>query len=166
MKKNDLQAKLNELLIGTSAYNMYQVCDKVAKNLGSWFDDYQGKYYTRLDYYTITITYKGRGILSFTVIRKKDVDGNYIIKRAEINDDFIDTEELVSKVREKFKEENKDDWRWQGDEDLSTLTEMLALIKEKYPTMTDKDIRRAIRSLSDYYWNVEENLNESKGWHL
>lgn len=162
MKKNDLQAKLNELLIGMSCYNMYQVCDKVIKNLGNWFDDYQGKYYARLDYYTITITYKGRGILSFNVKRKKDAEGNHVIKQVAIVDDFIDTEELVSKVREMFKKENKDDWRWQGGEELSTLTEILAMVKEKYPTMTDKDLRRAMRTLSDYYWNVEENLNESK----
>ena len=165
MNRNELEARLNKALVGKSAYNMYKLCDLVRELATSWFDDKQGVIGTRLNAYTIALTYKNRTIVWFTIKRKKDNNLGWVVKEVIIDDDnFVDTDRAIGEIKLRFKNENaSENWRWElWGIKLTDLTDLLTIIKQHYPNKTLSELKSMVEHLNDMFWNVDEELESEE----
>lgn len=159
MNRQELQAKLNTLLLGKNADSIYRICNIVEAEAIKWFRDSQGYIGIRLNNHTITITYKDRRIVSFIIKRSKVLNGGWVVNQVVMDENFIDTETSINAIRERFKKENEN----LLDEDITSptirdITEFLRDIKRLYPYKTAGEIKDYLYALHQRFWNAEENL--------
>ena len=57
MTKQPLLNKIERTLIGQSSFSFFKLNDLIRDNLNDWFDNSKGYYSTRLNAFTITITF-------------------------------------------------------------------------------------------------------------
>lgn len=166
--RQELQEKLNALLLNTSACYNYDISEKVRKQLDEWFNNSQCYFSMRCENYTFTICYKNVSMIIFDVKKKADPVHKWIIKDIIIKDDFIDTETSIKAVkqrlaewREKRYEQEKEGW---GDVSYSfdELTELLKVAKEHFPNKSNNDLNNMFYALNFRYYQHEEALCESE----
>ena len=160
MNRQELQEKLNALLVGNSAYYNYEICAHIEHKLGEWFNDKNGYYSIGCNNYTFTIYYKRRGLVRFDIKRQRNDQYGWICKAVEIESDFTDTDTEIKAIKERLQKENSEEWRWYSFTTLESMTDLLKVIKQACPDKTDGELKRLITELGNYYWNVEENLDE------
>ncbi len=165
MNRQDLQNKLNELLVGKSAYNFYKLTELVREHFSDLeIDNSQGEYGTRINAYTITITYKDRGLVSFEVKRRADTHYVWCVKSVIIKDEnFVDYETNIKKIKERLKKEANDEWRYSfHGNDLATLKHALRVFRACGNAMTKREVYDLIRDLEANYWVVDEALESEE----
>ena len=166
MNRNDLTKKLNKMLVGKSAYNIWKLNEFIGDNLKELeINDKQGEYAITYSGYTITINYKRKELVSFTIKRKQDSKFGWVVKEVVVDDDFIDYYHAHKKIKERFLSDlNKFDDNYAtlyG----STMKELVAMLKQIKTLRVNKNkeqIREAIYDLYSNYWLVDEAL-ESEG---
>ena len=156
MNRQELQQLLDAHLLGVSAYDFGKLCRHIQTKLGEWFDNSQGLYGVRYYQYSITITYKGRGFVSFEIKRKKDDEHFYIVKQVIIGESFVDTDTSIKLINEQLDKENCDEWRmYYGDTNKQELVDAMKLLKAKYPQKKLCDIKDMLYYLYHSFWNIE-----------
>ena len=58
MKKQELMTLISQTLLGQSTFSFYKLNDLIREKLNDWFDNSKGYYSTRINAFTITITYQ------------------------------------------------------------------------------------------------------------
>ena len=166
MNKQELQDKLNALLVGQSTYNMYDLCRKVESKFDEWFDNSKG-YFTGvgLSGYSMWIRYKDRGFATFEIKRKK-VDNIYVVKEVIVSDNFVDTETSIRAIKERLKKEMSDkqerDWfSTINGFDINLCVKMLSVLKEQFGDKKAKELLIMLKTLTNYYWVVEEAISDA-----
>lgn len=164
MNKQELSSKLNEMLVGKSAYHMYELCNYVRDHIAELdIDNTQGEWGVRLSAYTITLTYKNFRVVDFDIKRQSHTDYRWVVKQVVVDDDFTDIETALANVHEQYQERIKNFNRWGIKySNLGDLEDCLRLIKRYYADKTKLDIKQLIVDLSSDYWLVDEAL-ESEG---
>lgn len=164
MNKEDLTKKLNEMLVGKSAYNMYKLCDYVRDHITDLgIDNTQGEYGVRLGNHTITIAYKTYSFVSFDIKRQAHNEYRWVVKQVIVDENFIDLETRLAYIHNRYKEEIKNYNRLGfRPSNLEELKDCLKVIKQKFTDKTKLDIKLFLYDLINSYWLVDEAL-ESEG---
>ena len=161
MERQELEKRLNDLLVGQSAYNMWTLCHLVEENAKKWLCDSQGFIGTRLSGYDITIVYMCRRLVSFTIKRKKDAVHGWVVKDVVLIDEgFKSTEERIEQVVDCLKKENSDLYYVNGvmRDNLKDMTELLRVAKETFKDKPLCEIKDIVEYLGNNFWNAEVNL--------
>lgn len=164
MNKQELETKLNELLVGKSAYDMYKLCRFLEEHLNDLgFDNTQGEFGTRLNAYTLIITYKSWVLVRFDIKRQKHDNFGWVVKQVIVDDDFVDLDTALSGIHARYKKDidNFDKWNINYSS-LGELKDLLRLIKTNFKGKNKLNIHRLARDLAQHYWLVDEAL-ESEG---
>jgi hypothetical protein len=164
MKKKELQEKLNELLVGKSAYYNASLCKVINEHLSDLeIDNTQGDYFTCYDNYTFTISWKQKRLVSFDVKRKRDETHEWVVKQVIVEDDFVDYETSMKRIRESYGKDiaRFNEWRY-NDNTLETLKETLKSVRVFSKTLTKNEEMRLISDLARHYWLVDEALESEK----
>lgn len=160
MNRQELQETLNKMLVGEGCYSMYHLCDFIEINFDKLhIDNKQGVWGVRLNAYTITIVYKRRAVVSFEIKRKKDKERVWVIKEVVVEDNFVDMETSIAKVKERFVKENEEDDSWHfsmSGNKLSDMKPLMLKIRELYPNKTKRELYTLISDFKDSFWNVDE----------
>lgn len=161
MNRQNLEQKLNNILVGESTYNMYALCNHILKNLNELaIDNSQGLFGTRVNQYTITITYKGYRLVSFDIKRKKDDVHGFVVKQVIISDEeFVDYESRITEINSLILKRNQEKEYYFSQSNIGELADLLKTIKEKYPHKTFGEIKNMVQDLHTYFWNI---LTESE----
>ena len=162
MNKEELQTKLNNLLIGFNTFSMPMLSNFVKEKLYEWFDNSQEYYSTRYSGFAITITYKERKVVEFK-LKRKQVNNEHIVDKVIIEEDFTDTETRIELIKNKLVEELKDDWRFAYCKvKKSNLKDCLQLVRRYFGDMKASEIKSMLYCLSQDFWNFEEQLCKEK----
>lgn len=161
MDRQNLEQKLNNILVGESTYNMYALCNHILKNLNELaIDNSQGLFGTRLNQYTITITYKGYRLVSFDIKRKKDDVHGFVVKQVIISDEeFVDYESRIVEINARILKNNKQHYWFIDNLNLDELVGLLKHIQKQYPQKTLGEIKAMVNNLHTNFWNI---LTESE----
>ena len=165
MNRNELTKKLNDLLVGESAYYNAHVCDFIYKHLGDLgLDNTQGDYFVRYDNYTFTIMWKQRCLVSLNVKRKQDNKHGFIVKEVIVEDEFVDYETSHARIKESYKRDiaRLDDWCYLENNNLETLKETLRIIRTQNQKLTKVEQLRLIEDLGRCFWLVDEALESEE----
>ena len=164
MNRNELTQKLNEMLVGKSAYSMYKLSDYVQAHLGELgIDNAQGEWRCGLNAYTIQIIYKTWVVVSCEIKRAKHKEFVWVVRQVVVDDYFVDFETRLSEIHKKYKDqiERFDEWNINYSK-MSELKDMLKMIRNVYKDKTKLDILRLAHDLQYHYWLIDEAL-ESEG---
>ena len=102
MKKEIIEQKFSEALVGKEIdYNM-RLCDMAKPLIEELFDNSRGYYSCRVDNYTLTITYK-RCRLCDCVFKRQKVNGKMVIKAVEVTCEFDDTDMVEQRIHDEHK---------------------------------------------------------------
>ena len=164
MNKQELSKRLNEMLVGKSAYSMYKLCDYVRDHITDLgIDNTQGEWGVILNAYTLTLVYKNYGFVSFDIKRQAHNDYRWVVKQVVVEDDFTDYETKMTYIHNRHQKAIKDYDKWNMKySKFEDLQDLLRLIKRYYGDKTKLDIKNLVHDLSSDYWLVDEVL-ESEG---
>lgn len=159
MKKELIEQKFNEALVGKEIdYNM-RLCDMAKPLIEELFDNSRGYYSCRVDNYTLTITYK-RYRLCDCVFKRQKVNGNMVIKAVEVTCEFDDTDMAEQRIHDEYQKDTTDKYSWLWDKySYETLCEMFKAVKEIVGTENMVDLQSAIQSLGNRFWTIEDTIN-------
>ena len=164
MNKQELQEKLNELLVGKGAYYNASLCKVINEHLSDLeIDNTQGDYSTYYDNYTFAISWKQRRLVRFDVKRKRDKTHGWVVKQVIVKDDFVDYETSMKRIRESYGKDiaRFDEWRY-TDNKLETMKEALKSVRAFAKTLTKSEEMCLISDLARHYWLVDEALESEK----
>ena len=164
IKKDELQSELNKLLVGKSAYDIYKLASIVAEHFADLgIDNTQGEFATRIDTYTISITYKRKRLVSFDIKRKHDNTYGWLVRQVIVDDDFVDYKTSMRAIKERFMKEiaNFDEYGFYSFS-LSDLHRLLQSIKLCFGGKPKDKLYDLIRQLERDYWLVDELLESEK----
>lgn len=164
MNRNELTQKLNEMLVGKSAYNVYGLCNFIRDNLCKLdIDNTQGEYGVRLNAYTIAIIYKNYRLVEFDIKRKQDKTHYWVVKQVIVENSFVDYETSIKRIKANYEREITRFKEWHlFSNDLDTLKNALSFIREHTPRLTKGEQQKLLCDLTNDYWLVDEAL-ESGG---
>lgn len=163
MNRIELQNKLNEMLVGKSAYAMYKLGDYVKDHISELgIDNTQGEWRTNLNAYTISLVYKTYVVVSFDIKREKHDKFNWAVKQVVVEDNFVDLKTRLEEIHNFYKRdiERYNDWNLYSSS-LGDLKELLTLIKNTNKGKTKLELRKLINDLSRDYWLVDELLERA-----
>lgn len=164
INKQELQNKLNEMLVGKSAYSMYKLGDYVKDHINELgIDNAQGEWRTNINAYTISLVYKTYIVASFDIKREKHEKFNWAVKQVVVEDNFIDLKTRLEQIHNFYKRdiERHNEWNFYSSS-LGDLKELLTLIKNANKGKTKLELRELISDLSRDYWLVDELLESEK----
>lgn len=165
MNKQELQNKLNEMLVGKSSVCNTLVADYVREHLEDLgIDNSQGEYGVRYDNYTFTIVWRQRGLVSFKALRTREKEKGWIVKQVIVEDEFVDLETSKQRVLDSYKldikryDDDSDFYRfyYKNYNDLETLKKAMKFINEHPEVFGDNrsKTRSLIEDLGDDYWLI------------
>lgn len=160
MNREELQTKLNEMLVGKSAYNMYQLSNYVEKHIVDLgIDNTQGEWKCRLNAYTISLVYKSYVAVSFDIKRKQDSEFGWLVRQVVVEDDFVDFDTKLASIHEYYEKQvaRFDEWNLNYS-NMNDLKDLLKLVKKQYKDKTKLDLFRLLHDLQYHYWLVDEAL--------
>lgn len=159
MNKQELMTLISQTLLGQSTYSFYRVNDLVREKLNDWFDNSQGYYSTRVNAFTITITYKNGGLFSFTCKRHNGC----VCEIVDADEYFVDTEQRQKDIEKRLLDRfNKEHYFSIYDIKPDKLVDVLHAVKGVLKDVKVSDIRNYLYELDNNFYAVNE-LELQKG---
>lgn len=165
MNKQELENKLNEMLVGKSAYDMFKLSDYLKKHISDLgINNEQGEWKCNLCAYIISLVYKTFGVVSFDIKRAKHSEFRWVVKQVVINDEtFVDLDTKLAYIHNHYKKEIErfDEWNLYATK-MGDLKDLLKLVKQTYKDKTKLDLLHLLHDLQYHYWLVDEALESEK----
>lgn len=153
MNKQELMTLISQTLLGQSTYSFYRVNDLVREKLNDWFDNSQGYYSTRVNAFTITITYKNGGLFTFTCKRHQGC----VCEIVDADEYFVDTEQRQKDIEKRLLNAfNEEHYFNLHDVKTDKLVDVLHAIKGILKDVKVRDIKYYLRELYDNFYAVNE----------
>lgn len=154
--RQELQQKLDELFVDMRITYNYDISNKLEKVLAEWFGDTQGYFGVRIDKYDVTITYKSRSVVTFSVRRERSYINGWYCKKIIIEEGFVDTATRIAEIKQDYKRgyENFDREKYKKEE----VVQLLRKAKELFPNKTAEQLRSLLCAYQYNFYMYEEAM--------